>query len=169
MSDLSGRTCVVTGATRGIGRAAAEAVAARGATVVVHGRDPAAVDSTCREIAAATANQQISGVVGRFDSLAEVREMAQEIGERFGRVDVLLNNAGTGAVRRTTTSDGFEWLFGVNHLAPFLLTNLLLDRLRASSRRTFLRHRASPAESSDGSRDPGSYPRKPARKRRSIS
>jgi NAD(P)-dependent dehydrogenase (short-subunit alcohol dehydrogenase family) len=133
MTDMNGRICLVTGASRGIGRAAAEGLAKLGATVVVHGRDSVAVGAVCREIAKQTGRPSATGVVGDFSRLADVRRVAAELLERHARLDVLVNNAGTSATRRTPTADGFEWQFGVNHLAPFLLTNLLLERLRASA------------------------------------
>src|SRR5262245_38526753 len=129
MADLAGRRCVVTGATNGIGRATAQALAALGAAVVVHGRDPAAVEAVRRAIADDTGNRAVTGVVADFGSLADVRRMAGELAAE--RIDVLVNNAGTMTNKRKTTADGFEWQFGVNHLAPFLLTHLLLDTLRA--------------------------------------
>jgi retinol dehydrogenase-12 len=130
--DLTGRCCVVTGATNGIGRATAHALAAMGATVVVHGRNATAVDAVRGAITQATRNTQVTGVVADFAALADVRRMARELASRHGRIDVLVNNAGTMSRDRKTTTDGFEWQFGVNHLAPFLLTNLLLDTLKAS-------------------------------------
>jgi NAD(P)-dependent dehydrogenase (short-subunit alcohol dehydrogenase family) len=133
MSDLAGRTCLITGATRGIGRTAAQALAKMGATIIVHGRDSAAVGAVCREIVASTGNTQVTGAVADFSELGDVRRLAREVAERHGRLDVLLNNAGTSAPRRRVTADGFEWLFGVNHLAPFLLTHLLLEKLTASA------------------------------------
>jgi NAD(P)-dependent dehydrogenase (short-subunit alcohol dehydrogenase family) len=131
MADLTGRRCVVTGATNGIGRATAEALAALGAAVVIHGRDPAAVERVRGEIAQATGNRAVAGVVADFGSLADVRRMAGELAAE--RIDVLVNNAGTMTNKRKTTADGFERQFGVNHLAPFLLTNLLLDTLARSA------------------------------------
>jgi NAD(P)-dependent dehydrogenase (short-subunit alcohol dehydrogenase family) len=133
MTELSGRICLVTGATHGIGRATAEALAALGATVIVHGRDSAAVGAVCREIVRASGNAEVTGVVADFASLAAVRRLAADVVARHARLDVLVNNAGTSARQRRLTSDGFEWLLGVNHLAPFLLTTLLLDKLRASA------------------------------------
>ena len=133
MTDLTGRTCLVTGATHGIGRATAEALAALGATVIVHGRDSAAVGAVCHEIARASGNAHVTGVVADFASLAAVRRLAADVTARHARLDVLVNNAGTSARHRRLTSDGFEWLLGVNHLAPFLLTTLLLDKLKASA------------------------------------
>lgn len=132
MSDLAGKVVVVTGATRGIGRATAQALAAMGAGVVVHGRDAGAVEEVCRQIAQSTGNSRLSGAVADFGSLEQVRRLAGELGS-LERVDVLINNAGASSLRRRETADGLEWLFGVNHLAPFLLTNLLLEGLRASA------------------------------------
>jgi len=123
----------VTGATRGIGRATAEALAKMGATVLIHGRDSAAVGAVCREIVRSAVRANVSGVVADFASLADVRRLAREIADRHGRLDVLVNNAGTVTMRRKPTADGFEWQLGINHLAPFLLTNLLLERLKASA------------------------------------
>jgi len=133
MTDLTGRTCLVTGATHGIGRATAEALAILGATVIVHGRDSAKVGAVCHEIVRASGNTHVTGVVADFASLGAVRRLAADITARHARLDVLVNNAGTSARQRRLTSDGFEWLLGVNHLAPFLLTMLLLDKLKASA------------------------------------
>jgi len=129
MTDLSGRICLVTGATRGIGRATAEGLARMGAQVLLHGRDSASVGAVCREM---VRYGQVAGVVGDFSSLAAVRKLAKDVAAQHPRLDVLVNNAGIGALRRETTADGFERVFAVNHLAPFLLTNLLLERLKAS-------------------------------------
>jgi NAD(P)-dependent dehydrogenase (short-subunit alcohol dehydrogenase family) len=129
MTAMSGRICLVTGATRGIGRATAEALAKSGAQVLVHGRDSASVGAVCREM---IRYGQVTGVVGDLGSLAAVRKLAGEIAAQYPRLDVLVNNAGTGSRRRQTTADGYERTFGINHLAPFLLTNLLLEKLKAS-------------------------------------
>ena len=129
MTAMSGRICLVTGATRGIGRATAEALAKSGAQVLVHGRDSASVGAVCREM---IRYGQVTGVVGDLNSLAAVRKLAGEIAAQYPRLDVLVNNAGTGSRRRQTTADRYERTFGINHLAPFLLTNLLLEKLKAS-------------------------------------
>ena len=130
MSDMSGRICLVTGATRGIGRATAEALAKSGAHVLLHGRDSASVGAVCREM---IRYGQVTGVVGDLSSLAAVRKLAAEISAQYPRLDVLVNNAGTGTRRRQVTVDGYERTFAINHLAPFLLTNLLLDKLKAGN------------------------------------
>ena len=129
MTDMSGRICLVTGATRGIGRATAEALAKSGAHVLLHGRDSASVGAVCREM---IRYGQVDGVVGDLSSLAAVRKLATDVATQYPRLDVLVNNAGTGTRRRQTTVDGYERTFAINHLAPFLLTNLLLERLKAA-------------------------------------
>ena len=133
MTELTGQTILVTGATHGIGRATAEALAKLGASVVVHGRDSAIVGAVCRATLRVARGGQVNGAVADFASLKSVRRMADEIAAQHPRLDVLVNNAGTGATQRRTTADGFEWQFGVNHLAPFLLTNLLLPTLTKSA------------------------------------
>jgi NAD(P)-dependent dehydrogenase (short-subunit alcohol dehydrogenase family) len=133
MNDLRGRVCLVTGATHGIGRATAEALAKMGATVLLHGRDSLVVGLVCREIMRSAGYGTVNGVVADFSSLAAVRGLAHELAAQHGRLDVLVNNAGTSALHRKETADGFEWQFGINHLAPFLLTNLLLDSLKKSA------------------------------------
>jgi retinol dehydrogenase 12 len=133
MADLTGRLILITGATRGLGRATAEALAKMRAALILHGRDAAAVAATCRAITAATGNTKVTSAVADFSSLDAVRGLAREVIENHARLDVLVNNAGTGTLRRRTTADGYEWAFGINHLAPFLLTNLLRERLEASA------------------------------------
>jgi NAD(P)-dependent dehydrogenase (short-subunit alcohol dehydrogenase family) len=130
---MIGRVCLVTGATRGIGRATAEALAKLGATVVVHGRDRARVGETCRDITRSAGHSNVSGIVADLSALADVRRLSGEVLAEHERLDILINNAGGATRRRRTSADGFEWQFAVNHLAPFLLTNLLLTRLKASA------------------------------------
>jgi NAD(P)-dependent dehydrogenase (short-subunit alcohol dehydrogenase family) len=101
-----------------------------GATVLLHGRDSLVVGVVCREISRSAGAGAVTGVVADFSSLAAVRRLAKDVATEHSRLDVLVNNAGTGMLERKETADGFEWQFGVNHLAPFLLTNLLLDALR---------------------------------------
>jgi NAD(P)-dependent dehydrogenase (short-subunit alcohol dehydrogenase family) len=132
MTDMSGRRCVVTGATSGLGRETARALAALGAEVIVHGRDSAAVGAACRSIVAGVPNASVSGIVADFGSLASVRRMADELAARHPSIDVLVNNAAAVPAVRKVTAEGYEWQFGVNHLAPFLLTTLLLEALKKS-------------------------------------
>lgn len=130
---MKGRVCLVTGASHGIGFATASALAAAGATVVLHGRDPERVETLCRMIQQHTGSQSVSGLAADFSSLSEVRRLAAELIARHQRLHVLVNNAGASVSGRHRTADGFEWHLGVNHLAPFLLTNLLLETLEASA------------------------------------
>jgi NAD(P)-dependent dehydrogenase (short-subunit alcohol dehydrogenase family) len=122
---MEGRVVVVTGASSGIGAAAALELAARGALVVPVCRDRRRLEGIARRLGS-------EPLQADFASLAAVRGLAAELLDRHPRIDVLVNNAGLVAGRRTLTGDGFELTFAVNHLAPFLLTNLLIERLRAS-------------------------------------
>jgi retinol dehydrogenase 12 len=126
-------TIVITGASSGIGAAAAVELARRGATVVPIGRDRGRLDRVAAQIRKAGAGSAADPLGADFASLADVRRLAGELRDRHPRIDVLVNNAGLVAGGRSLTEDGFETTFAVNHLAPFLLTNLLLDTLRASA------------------------------------
>ncbi len=120
---------VLTGATRGIGRAAAIALARGGAEVVVVGRESERVEAVVREARAAGGDAPVHAQVADLSLMASVRELAEELRDRHDRIDVLANNAGALFASRTVTAEGFEKTLALNHLAPFLLTNLLLDRL----------------------------------------
>jgi NAD(P)-dependent dehydrogenase (short-subunit alcohol dehydrogenase family) len=120
---------VVTGATRGIGRAAAIELAGRGAEVVIVGRERDRVDAVAREAGAAANGNEVHTHVADLALMEDVRRLAGELREQHPRIDVLANNAGALFASRKLTSEGFEQTFALNHLAPFLLTNLLLDRL----------------------------------------
>lgn len=133
MKDLAGRRFVVTGATSGIGRAAAEAFARRGAELTLVCRDPAKFETVRSEIATATGNVRIDLVPCDFASFAQIRRAAAALCADPRPIHVLLNNAGVIELRRRETEDGLEATFAVNHLGYFLLTNLLLDRIRASA------------------------------------
>jgi NAD(P)-dependent dehydrogenase (short-subunit alcohol dehydrogenase family) len=124
-------TVVLTGATRGIGRAAAIDLARRGAEVALVGRDPERVQATAAAARAAGGGAPVHEHVADLARLDEVRRLAAELLERHPRIDVLANNAGAMFTSRHLTPDGFEQTFALNHLAPFLLTNLLLERLVA--------------------------------------
>jgi NAD(P)-dependent dehydrogenase (short-subunit alcohol dehydrogenase family) len=121
-TDMSGRTVVITGASSGIGAAAARQLHAMGATVHVVGRSP----ERTAAVAAEVGSMPILADFARFD---DVRATARDVLERCARLDVLVNNAGLSVTRREVTEDGHELTFQVNHLATFLLTALLLDRL----------------------------------------
>ena len=130
---MRGRVCLVTGATSGIGRATAEGLAALGATVLVHGRDLARARRAAGEIRRASGNAEVDHLVADLSSQREVRRLAQEVAERVRALHVLVNNAATITRERSVTVDGVETQLAVNHLAPFLLTTLLLELLRASA------------------------------------
>ena len=130
---MQGKVCLVTGSTRGIGRATAEALARAGATVLLHGRDREHGEAVQREIAASTGNQHIELFVADFSSQAEVKRLAEEIRARHGALHVVINNAASFYPRRVTTADGIEATFQVNHLSYFQLTNELLSLITASA------------------------------------
>ena len=132
MGDLDGRTFLVTGANTGIGKETARALADRGARVLLACRSQDNGRRAIEEIAAQTGNRRLELLaldLGNFDS---VRACAQAFLARDEPLHVLINNAGL-AGRRGMTSSGFELAFGTNHVGPFLLTSLLLDRLRESA------------------------------------
>ncbi|MGZ4145386.1 MAG: SDR family oxidoreductase [Actinomycetota bacterium] len=129
---MDGRVCVITGGTSGIGKETARALAERGARVVLINRNAEKGTAVAAEIAR-TATVPVEMVHGDMSSFASIRAAAAEVLDRYPRIDVLINNAGVFRVRRHVTADGFEETFAVNHLAPFLLTNLLLARLKESA------------------------------------
>lgn len=132
--DMHGKVCIVTGANSGIGKETALALAGMGATVVLVCRSEARGTEALKDIKAQTGNDAVSLVVADFSSQQQVRDAAAAILERCDRLDVLVNNAGvTPWERRVTAENGLELIFAVNHLAPFLLTTLLLGRLKASA------------------------------------
>jgi NAD(P)-dependent dehydrogenase (short-subunit alcohol dehydrogenase family) len=120
---------VLTGATRGIGQAAAVELASRGADVVLVGREPERVQAVAAEVEAAGGGAPVQQHVADLTLMSDVRALAEELRGRHDHIDVLANNAGALFASRQVTSEGFERTFALNHLAPFLLTNLLRDRL----------------------------------------
>lgn len=129
---LAGRTVLVTGGTGGIGRATAEGLAAMGAHIAITGRNEDRAHRVAKEIAAATGGS-VDAYAADLSALAEVRRLAAQVQSAYPRLDVLVNNVGGFWGHRHVTADGLEYTFALNHLAPFLLTNLLLDRLIASA------------------------------------
>jgi NAD(P)-dependent dehydrogenase (short-subunit alcohol dehydrogenase family) len=120
---------VITGATRGIGRAAAIELARRGTEVALVGREPERVSAVAGEAADTGGGAAIHEHVADLLLMSEVNRLAEELRSRYPRIDVLANNAGALFASRQLTSEGFERTFALNHLAPFLLTNRLRDRL----------------------------------------
>jgi NAD(P)-dependent dehydrogenase (short-subunit alcohol dehydrogenase family) len=120
---------LITGATRGIGQAAAIEIARQGVEVALVGRDPARVKAVAAEATAAGGGAPVHEHVADLMLMADVRALAEEVSERYEHIDVLANNAGALFASRQETSEGLERTFALNHLAPFLLTNLLRDRL----------------------------------------
>ena len=129
---MGGKVALITGGTSGIGKATATALAAMGADVVVVGRDPERGERAAAEIRAQTGGR-VDLALANLASQAEVRNLAAEFKRRYDRLDVLVNNAGLVQSTRTETPDGLETTFATNHLAPFLLTNLLQDLLEKSA------------------------------------
>jgi len=131
-ADMTGRICVVTGANRGIGRATAEGLARLGAKLILVCRSKEAGESVAHEIA--VASSVVPDVVtADLSSQASLRQVAAELQGRYPRLHVLINNAGVIPRRREVTVDGLELQLAVNHLAYFLLTNLLLPQLKAGA------------------------------------
>lgn len=124
---------LVTGATSGIGLTAARSLARQGAKVVMVGRDAAKTARCLEEVRAAAPGAEVSSLLCDFSRQRDVRRLADEVLQRFDRLDVLVNNAGTVFKDRTVTEDGIEATFAVNHLGYFLLTQLLLDRIVRSA------------------------------------
>lgn len=133
MSQLMrGKTCIVTGASAGIGKATARELAARGANVVLVCRDPARGDIAMREVAS-QGSGTVELLIADLSSQRDIRRVAREILDAHPRIDVLINNAGGIFGERLLTEDGLEMTFALNHLGYFLLTSLLLERLQASA------------------------------------
>jgi NAD(P)-dependent dehydrogenase (short-subunit alcohol dehydrogenase family) len=137
MNPLAEQTILITGATDGLGRALAQALAAAGPTLLIHGRDEARGRATLEQIEAATGNDRLRWLCADLSSLEEVRVLARRA-EECERLDVLVNNAGIGTTlpgdgRRMESQDGYELRFAVNYLAGYLLTRLLLPLLQRSA------------------------------------
>jgi retinol dehydrogenase 14 len=130
---MAGQTVLVTGGTSGIGRATAVGLASMGARVGITGRDAARAGHAASDIARESGNAAVDAFAADMSSQAQVRRLAAAVLARYRRLDVLVNNVGGFWAHRQVTADGLERSFALNHLAPFLLTNLLLDRLRASA------------------------------------
>jgi NAD(P)-dependent dehydrogenase (short-subunit alcohol dehydrogenase family) len=133
MRTMSGKTCLVTGATSGIGKETALRLAMLGATVIIVARDAARGAAAGEEIRRRVPLAQVETMTADLSSLAQVRRLAGEVQARCDRLDVLVNNAGVISMRRQLTADGLETTFATNHLGPFLLANLLRGLLERSA------------------------------------
>jgi NAD(P)-dependent dehydrogenase (short-subunit alcohol dehydrogenase family) len=130
---MDDKIVLITGATSGIGKATALELAEKGATVVIFARNKIKGENTIKEIADKSGNKKLDLLIGDLSSLESVRMASEEFRKKYQRLDVLVNNAGIFINYRKTTSEGFEYTFGVNHLSHFLLTSLLLDILKSSA------------------------------------
>ena len=130
---MSGKVCLITGGSSGIGKATALGLANQGANVVLVGRDRSRGEAARTEIVEKSGNELADLMLADLSSQASIRQLAEDFTSRYGRLHVLINNAGVFISKRTLTVDGIETTFAVNHLAPFLLTNLLLGVLKASA------------------------------------
>ncbi|MDQ3285775.1 MAG: SDR family oxidoreductase, partial [Actinomycetota bacterium] len=132
-SGMGGKVVLITGGTSGIGKAAATALADMGATVVITGRNEERGKRALQEIREESGNDGVELILADLTVQDEVRRLAEELRERHNQLEVLVNNAGLVLSERTETPDGIETQLAINHLAPFLLTNLLLDLLKESA------------------------------------
>ncbi|XP_040834032.1 retinol dehydrogenase 13 isoform X1 [Ochotona curzoniae] len=132
-ATIPGKTVIVTGANTGIGKQTALELARRGGRVILACRDKEKCEAAAKDIRGETLNHRVTAHHLDLASLKSVREFAARIVEEEERVDILINNAAVMRCPHWTTEDGFEMQFGVNHLGHFLLTNLLLDKLKASA------------------------------------
>ena len=130
---VAGKRVLITGATSGIGQAAAVELARRGAILTLIARNPPRADDTVRRIKAVSASASVDVLIADLSSQASVRQLANQVLEKYPTIPVLINNAGAIYRRRQLSVDGIELTWAVNHLAPFLLTTLLLERVKASA------------------------------------
>ena len=133
MTNDAQATILVTGATDGLGRRAAQELAAKDATVLLHGRSPERLEATLEELRSQTGGEKARYYLADLSSLAAVRDLVQRILSEHDRLDVLVNNAGVISPERRESEDGYELTFAVNYLSHFLLTRLLLPLLKDSA------------------------------------
>ena len=130
---MTNPTYLITGATDGIGKATALALAEGGARVILHGRNPAKLAATIEQLHAATGNESLHAVLADFACLGQVAALGERVRTDFPGLTVLINNVGLLTDHWQSSADGFEMTFAVNYLAPFLLTQILLDTLKANA------------------------------------
>lgn len=133
MRDAAEATILVTGATDGLGKRVARELAAKGTTVLLHGRSPERLEATLEELRSQTNTEKVGSYVADLSSLAAVRDLADLILSEYDRLDVLVNNAGIIVQERKESEEGYELTFAVNYLSHFLLTSLLLPLLKGSA------------------------------------
>jgi retinol dehydrogenase 12 len=133
MRSMQGKVCLITGATSGVGEATALALARLGTTTILIGRDLSKGKAVVERIKTLAPNSQAAFLQADLSSLAQVRALAAQFTSQYDCLHVLVNNAGAMLARRQESVDGIEMTFALNHLGPFLLTNLLLDTLKAST------------------------------------
>jgi len=129
----AGKWVLVTGSTDGLGKETARQLAKQGSYVILHGRNREKVASVKGELQSELVTARFETVAADFESLSEVEQLAREINERFPTLQILINNAGIYNNRRELSRDGYETTLAVNHLAPFLLTTLLLELLKRNA------------------------------------
>ena len=132
-TNLSDKVIMVSGATDGIGQAAALILARRGAEIVGVGRNPQKCEQSTQMIKELTGNQNVNYLLADLSSQQDIRDLATEFKQKYDHLDVLVNNAGAAFAKRQETVDGIEMTFALNHLNYFLLTNLLLDVLKSGA------------------------------------
>jgi NAD(P)-dependent dehydrogenase (short-subunit alcohol dehydrogenase family) len=132
-TSMQGKVCLITGANSGIGKATALGLAQMGATVVMVCRDRARGEEAQREIKTESGNDAVDLLLADLSSQQSIRQLADIFRQRYTHLHVLINNAGAGFTQRRESVDGLEMTFAVNYLAPFLLTNSLLDVLKNSA------------------------------------
>jgi NAD(P)-dependent dehydrogenase (short-subunit alcohol dehydrogenase family) len=131
--DMRGKTCLVTGASNGIGKVTTRELARMGARVVMVARNRERAEAALSEVKHASGSDQVDLLLADLSSQTEIRRLAAEFLAKYGALHVLVNNAGAMHTSRTITVDGYETTFATNHLGYFLLTHLLLDRIKASA------------------------------------
>ena len=132
-TTMQDKICLITGGTNGIGKSTAQALAEMGAMVVIVGRNASKAAQVVEEIRTLTGSKNVAYLLADLSSQRDVRRLAEEFKSKYQYLHVLINNAGAANLQRQLSVDRIEMTFALNHLAPFLLTNLLLDTIKASS------------------------------------